>query len=472
MVLRALALALFVASVAHAAPPARPYELERGYPSSEAAEQARDDADLARAIVAYKFWYPAVSLEGVMAGGRASGAADGSSFLYLAANPLQTVFTANADTPYGAGAIDLRQTGPVVVELPPGPFIGVVDDHYQQWIMDLGLPGPDAGKGGKHLVLPPGWDRDPPSGYFVGRSRTNRIYVALRALPVGGDMAKAAEALKSIRIHPLDDEDALVGWVDGSKHQVDSSCLQVEDNFSFWRWLDAVIQDEPPREGWEPMYALLATLGIAKGEPFEPDARMQRILGRAARTARDQMLVSGFDSARPGRLVWPDRRWEWIALETPSGSDPEAADRWFIQAILTSPAMFRRTPGAGSLYWLAARDASGAWLDGGKHYRLRVPTPVPANLFWSVTAYDSQTRSQVQTKQGTAALRSLVDDLTPDADGVAELHFGPTPPEGSEHRWIQTAPGRGWFAYFRIYGPEKKAFDGSWKPGDFEVVAP
>jgi hypothetical protein len=50
------------------------------------------------------------------------------------------------------------------------------------------------------------------------------------------------------------------------------------------------------------------------------------------------------------------------------------------------------------------------------------------------------------------------------------LFFGPTAPAGSEGRWIKTAPGRGWFAYFRIYGPEGPAFDGTWKPGDFEEV--
>src|SRR5262245_57635113 len=40
-------------------------------------------------------------------------------------------------------------------------------------------------------------------------------------------------------------------------------------------------------------------------------------------------------------------------------------------------------------------------------------------------------------------------------------------PAGQESRWIQTIPGKGWFADFRVYGP---AFDGSWKPGDFEEV--
>jgi len=97
--------------------------------------------------------------------------------------------------------------------------------------------------------------------------------------------------------------------------------------------------------------------------------------------------------------------------------------------------------------------------------------PVPGKLFWSVTAYDAQTRSQVQTEQGKAALRSLFE-LKGTAAGTdrVTLYFGPTAPADSESRWIKTLPGRGWFAYLRIYGPEQPAFDGTWKPGDFEVM--
>ena len=95
-------------------------------------------------------------------------------------------------------------------------------------------------------------------------------------------------------------------------------------------------------------------------------------------------------------------------------------------------------------------------------------------LFWSVTVYDVATRSQVQTDQDKAALRSLFE-LKADTPSLAlggesaDLYFGPTAPAGKEGRWIKTVPGKGWFAYFRIYGPERAAFDGSWKPEDFEM---
>jgi hypothetical protein len=190
------------------------------------------------------------------------------------------------------------------------------------------------------------------------------------------------------------------------------------------------------------------------------------------------MLVSAFASERTDRIAWSDRRWEWVGLvpenadfETPAGPDLEARDRWFAQAIVASPAMFRRQEGAGSLYWLAARDGDGAFLDGGRYYRLEVPTPVPGKLFWSLTIYDAQTRSQVQTDQDKAALRSLFElrDLDPDGTSVS-LFVGPDEPDGAAGRWIKTTAGRGWFAYLRIYGPEAPAFDGSWKLADFAPV--
>ncbi|MEW1892472.1 DUF1214 domain-containing protein [Streptomyces sp. NPDC085659] len=92
-------------------------------------------------------------------------------------------------------------------------------------------------------------------------------------------------------------------------------------------------------------------------------------------------------------------------------------------------------------------------------------------LFWSLTVYDSETRSQVVTGQGRAAMRSLYEKPAPDLDGTVDLYVGPAPPAGQEERWLRTVPGRGWFAYFRIYGPAEPAFDGSWRPGDFEAVA-
>lgn len=454
------------------------YTFASGYPLADTSQRARDDADFQRAMIAYRFWYPTVSTEGIFDGARAAGIEDGKAISIAAAGPKQVAFTANSDTPYGFGVLDLTN-GPIVIELPPGPLIGLVNNHHQGWVLDMGLPGPDAGKGGKHLVLPPGYQGEIPAAYHAGRSNSLKALVAIRAMPVAGDIAGAMEALRSIKIYPLSSaaKPQLLEYVDTSERAMDATLLRWEDNISFWEVLHRIIHAEPLVPQFLSMHGLLSELGIDKGKPFNPDARMKGILEKAARAARDQMLVSAFDSARPDRINWPDRKWEWIGLvpgsvqfETPNGIDLEARDRWFAQAIVTSPAMFNRSAGAGSLYWLAVRDASGAFLDGGKTYKLTIPQPVPGKLFWSVTAYDAETRSQVETDQGKAALRSLFELKDTSAAPAVDLYFGPTLPAGQQTRWIKTTPGKGWFAYIRIYGPEEAAFDKSWKPGDFEEI--
>lgn len=461
------------------APAARaPQGFMRGYPTPQTSRAARDDADFQRAVTAYRFWYPTVSAEGILNGLREVGIQDGRSFAILTAGPRHVGFTANSDTPYGVGVLDLSE-GPVVIEMPPGAFIGLVDDQHQGWVMDMGIPGPDEGRGGKHLVLPPGYAEPVPEGYYVGRSVSRKAFAAVRALPADGNAQAALDAMRRIRIYPLATagNPRLMEFVDVSERRMDGTCLRWEDNLQFWEVLRRVLDAEAVVPQFLPMYSLLSELGIEKGKPFAPDARLRGILARAARVGRDQLLVSAFDSDRPDRLNWPDRKWEWAGLvpgsaqfETPAGIDLEARDRWFAQAIVTSPAMFRRNAGAGSLYWLGARDRTGAFLDGERRYRLTIPQPVPAGLFWSVTIYDSQTRSQVQTPQDKAALRSLFElrDLT--GQSSLDLHFGPTQPANTGNRWLRTAPGRGWFAYIRIYGPQQAAFDRSWKPGDFERV--
>ena len=474
----ALALAMGLSSYALADDSAAAgYAFEQGFPTPAATRQARDDADFARAVTAYRFWYPTVSTEGIFDGMRSSGIEDNVSVAIAVAKPDLNLFTANSDTPYGGAVIDVS-SGPMVIEIPPGPYIGFVDDHNQRWVFDFGLPGADAGRGGKYLLLPPGYGGPIPEGYYVGRTPTLKNWFAIRAVPVNGDMNRALESLRALKIYPLTQADhpQPLKIVDNSAIPTDSSLLHQEDNLQFWKHLAAIIDAEPVDANLAPMYGLLGELGIEKGKPFQPDVRRAAILERAARAGRDQMLVTAFDSDRPDRVNWPDRKWEWVALVndnanflTPSGIDLDARDRWFAQAIAASPAMFRRAPGAGSLYWLSARDTMGRWLDGGKSYRLAVPQPVPGKLFWSVTVYDAATRSEIRTDQDKAALRSLFELKEASTSEPVDLYFGPVAPAGHEGRWIKTIPGRGWFAYFRIYGPEPTAFDKSWKPGDFEV---
>ena len=450
---------------------------KNGYPDNDTIQQVRNDQVFQRAVQAYRFWYPTVSAQGIFNGVGKMGMKDNEKVLYTLASPASPGFTPNVDTPYAVGVLDLKD-GPMVIEVPAGPYIGLVDDHHQRWILDIGIPGPDAGKGGKHLILPPGYKEEEPAGYYVGRAQSYKLLLALRALPAKGDMKAAMDLLSKVKIYPYSTSanPKLVTMVDANKLVSDFTPLRWEDNIEYWKQLHKIIQEEPAVEEFSAMYGTLAAIGIEKNKPFAPDSRMQSVLEQAAKEGRRQMLVAAYASWRPDRMVWKDRKWEWVGLisenasfETPAGLDLEARDRWFTQAIVASPAMFKRKEGAGSLYWLGLRDNKEQFLDGGKTYKLTVPMPVPAKLFWSVTVYDNQTRSLIQTDQDRAALRSLFE-LKNASGKMTELYFGPKAPAGKEAQWIKTTPGKGWFAYFRIYGPEKAAFEGKWKPGDFEEV--
>ncbi|MGA9876621.1 MAG: DUF1254 domain-containing protein [Solirubrobacteraceae bacterium] len=454
------------------------YVFEGGFPTPDTVKRAYDDADRNRAIQAYRFFFPTVSALAIFDGNEAIGVLSNRSFGVLDTTPEQVGFTLNSDTPYGPMVLDLRD-GPMVIEVPPGPLICAVFDLNQRWVADMGVPGPDAGEGGKHLLLPPGWKGEAPDGYYVWQATTNRLLGGVRSLPLQGDVQGANERITTLKVYPLDPSSDWQepSWQNLSDKPQDTTPLAWETNIEFWRKLHEVIDTEPHLDSFGPLYGELAALGIAKGTPFAPNAQTIKVLEEAARIANGQMRVQAFADRRADRVVWAGTQWEWAALRFENGDfegdgylDTDAREKWFFQAIGASPAMFRRESGAGSLYWLGLRDSKGTYLKGENAYTLTVPQPVPGKLFWSITVYDTETRSQIQTDQDNAALRSMFELATAPTDAPITLYFGPNAPEGYEERWIKTIPGKGWFVYFRIYGPEQPAFDGSWRLPDFEVA--
>src|SRR6218665_414598 len=164
------------------------YEFVGGYPTEATIKKAYDDADLTRAIQAYKFFYPTVSGEGLVKGNDSIKITPNKSFGTLDTKPGQIGFTLNSDTPYGPIPIDLSD-GPMVIDIPKGPLIVVAMDVNQRWVADMGIPGPDAGNGGRHLLLPPDYKGVvPASGYHVWKSSSNNLTVGIRSLPAGGDL--------------------------------------------------------------------------------------------------------------------------------------------------------------------------------------------------------------------------------------------------------------------------------------------
>ena len=181
-----------------------PYKFEGGYPAAGTAERAFDASDLRRAVEAYKFFCGTVATEAVMQQAQTAGAEPNEVSIAMATSPRQQFAAANADTPYAIGVLDLKAAGPMVVELPPGALIGFVDDHNMRWVHDMGTIGPDKGRGGKHLILPPDYTGVVPDGYHVARSKTWKVINFIRSVPLDGDFAKAIRVVvDGVKVYPL-----------------------------------------------------------------------------------------------------------------------------------------------------------------------------------------------------------------------------------------------------------------------------
>jgi hypothetical protein len=136
--------------------------------------------------------------------------------------------------------------------------------------------------------------------------------------------------------------------------------------------------------------------------------------------------------------------------------------------------MCMRLTNVGSQYVFANVDAAGESFDGGKTYRLRLPKDIPAARFWSLTLYDNQTRSMLQTEQryprtGSQSYPSPAAEA--ESDGSTVVYFSPTRPDDiAAGNWIQTDPEKGWFVILRLYSPLQPFFDKTWRPSEIELV--
>ncbi|MCX5494481.1 DUF1254 domain-containing protein [Kaistia dalseonensis] len=386
--------------------------------------------------------------------------------------------TPNTTTVYVFTCLDLSD-GPIVMEVPTG-VLGPVDDADFRWVTDIGLTGPDAGKGGQYLFVPPGYkDALPTEGYFQAKPSTNTLLVFFRAFVKNGDIAGAVQHVKTgAKLYPLhatteNGEPPETEWVNTSGLKFNTISA---NDFSFYDELNQVVQKEPADFVDPDVVGLYASIGIRKGQPFAPDERMKKILTDAVAVGNATARTIVFDSRDPGTKFYPDRAWMTPfvggSYQFLDGAARllNARTMFFYFATGITPAMSMAKVGSGSAYAGAVKDSNGAYLDGGKTYKVTLPGPIPAKDFWSFVVYDNETRSLLETDQKFAGVDSNDPKLKLAADGSATVWFGPKAPEGQESNWVQTTPGKGWNVLLRLYGPLEPWFDKSWKPGDIELV--
>lgn len=501
-------------------------EFPLGVPTEETVDRVYDHLDHVHAVRGFLDAYSGVNLWAARRGFLDSGVMDHDVLLFSEFMDAKTlVLTGNADTVYFMTFLDLTE-GPVVVEMPP-LTLSFVNDMWFRWVADPGMPGPDRGTGGSYLFVPPGYEGPlPEGGFFVHRVRTTRLILAGRAFLEGDDPKPAVGRIKEkLRIHryvaglygtsvaeivtggaapPLpwttETWTAALRRADPPRF-VEASGLPLNmvppADGTYFDFVNELVQDQPPEALDPEITGPLAAVGIVKGKPFEPDGRMRRILAEAAAvgnaTARtlacrprrsegahfygassqwvNGLLAAGHDFLTPPADITDGG----VRTHASSGARKlNLRSWWWYLAVGSSPTFATRLTGVGSQYLFSFADGASQALDGGGRYRLVLPPDIPAARFWSVTVYDNQTRSMLDTPQRFPRAGSQgypTPAAAPDADGTTTVHFGPGRPDGvPEGNWIQTTPGRGWFVVLRLYSPLQPFFDQTWRPGEIEAV--
>jgi len=476
-------------------------EFYDGMPTQKTLTKVYDNLDFMRGVEVFLNFVPATSIEAMRLGMKEMGVDDYNKVMVLDSlmDAKSLFLTGNASTVYASAILDLEKDGPTVVEIPAGAGPGTIDDAFFRFVVDMGAPGPDRKKGGMYIILPPDYKGDlkpTPNSFkdnssvkvevggkmhdvWIAQSRSYINWMILRGFLVDGKPDAASKMWREgLKIYPLSQaaNPKPMEFVNGSGKVFNTIHA---NNFQFYEELATVFQKEPISCFDPELRGLAAAIGIVKGEEFNPDERMKRILKDAVKVGNATARSIGLSPRDKSAYLYEGKQWytgfvgkdyRWLDGDGHKGRNLDARTLFFYTATVNTPAMALEIAGVGSNYAFATRDKDGHILHGEKNYKLHMNANVPAKDFWSIVVYDPQTRSMLQTDQKYPNKNSQKDKLIYNEDGSVDLYFGPKAPEGKEVNWIQTVPGKAWFVLFRTYGPLEPWFDKTWQLNDFELV--
>jgi hypothetical protein len=306
------------------------------------------------------------------------------------------------------------------------------------------------------------------------RSPTYSLWAPWRSFLVDGDPKPGVDLVKKFtKVYPLDKAVAAppMKFVDVSGKVFNTVA---PSDYHFWELLNEVVRSEPS-ESLDPVrLGYYASIGIQKGKPFAPDARMKKILTEAATVGEATARTIAFKMRQSADYYYPNSAWRLPFLggykfeDQPGVFNLDGYDMYYWAATGVTPAMEEKMVGQGSQYAWATADSKGNALDGAKYYRIHLPPNIPIRNFWSLIAYSNQTRSMLQTDQQFPSVTSQNKDLITNPDGSVDVWFGPTAPPGKQANWVQTVPGKGWNTILRLYSPLEPWFSKTWRPSEIE----
>jgi hypothetical protein len=433
----------------------------------------------ARAVQAVIWGMPAVNYDLMLQEMLAKTSSKQNEIVYWSrpADWKNQTLTPNPDALYFMVFTNTKDAGPVVIEVPPadnGVFAANIDTIWQMPLEDAGLAGADKGKGGKYLILPPGYKDKPPAGYFILQSDTYGGYGLLRsnlASHSDADIAKALAYGKCLKVYPLSQaaHPPETKFTDAMDVLYDST---IPYDMRFYQSLDRIIQTEPWQTRDKAMIDQLKTIGIEKGKPFNPDAKTTEILKSSVIDARDYidgLYQAGFPPYFSGA------RWAVPAMPEmvkANSSGYAETDIYPVDARAITYSIgyigIKRL-GAAQFYLMEAKDKDGNAFDGNSTYRLHVPPNPPTSQYWSATVYDRITHALVKNLN-RASRASNDTTVQKNPDGSVDIYFGPKAPDGKDANWAPTDPARQFEVMFRLYGPTEALFQKQWTLPDIEKL--
>jgi hypothetical protein len=405
----------------------------------------------------------------------------GENVIFSFSGPLQPtheVITGNNQTPYIGATTDLR-SGPVVLEVPAknnkASLYGQVVDAWQATIADVGPAGVDKGAGGKYLFIPPDYKGAIPSGYLPIQSSGYRVLLAFRSVAAPGATEADAHAYsKLLKMYPLSEAASPkpTRFVDGIPHPLHT--LPYYD-FRALQDIKDIIDVEPVQPRDKVMMGMLASIGMEKGKPFNPSAKLKAAMERGVIDAYYYMQERA-TKLFTANLYWPDRHWNFVMTPDKNrGFEFITDDAVQIDQRAAAWTFFTFYPKlmseqAGVVYLSPVADNQGRALEASKSYKIHVPKDMPARQFWSITVYDHATWAFIQNPQKRSGLGSTNKaTLKANADGSTDIYVGPTAPAGLESNWIPTMSKKP-YIWLRLYGPEEAFWKKTFKMPDVELM--